>query len=510
MDSIKSAEQVFVAIIALSLAAALIYFFFASKPDAVAEDSAAMPVNARRILVWYLILLGVGLIYVIAHVGSADSPDAGLSAEVASQTEKPKDLAAPVLDRVYPQTNPADTTVVDFALFGRNFTKESKVCFNNQERTPVLIGSQRLQTRLEQANIIGLEPLYVFVVNPQPPGPNPPPAPASNAVSPCADPGANTPSNTLGIVVRKARAEVSLFGAKVWMSRELQLLLLAIFAGALGSYVHAVKSLTDFIGNRTLSASWFWWYVTRPFLGAAMALMFYALLRGGFLAGTPADAKAVSPFGVIAVCALVGMFADKAGQKLGEIFDTLFTAKDPRSGKLSAPAIDRLDPDHVAAGTKTSAVLKIHGERLGKVNKVMFDKQERIPDNVSDQQITVTIQADDMKRPRDVFVSVVDPDGVSPAAALHVVTDLSIVMPNGTTDEHLPDAIKGQPYQQTFSATGGKPPYRWGLSNIPGFSIDATGKLDGTPSAAGELKITIKLTDNDDVSVSKDFKLKVN
>ena len=31
-------------------------------------------------------------------------------------------------------------------------------------------------------------------------------------------------------------------------------------------------------GNRTLTASWFWWYVTRPFLGMALALIFYAVV----------------------------------------------------------------------------------------------------------------------------------------------------------------------------------------------------------------------------------------
>jgi hypothetical protein len=38
----------------------------------------------------------------------------------------------------------------------------------------------------------------------------------------------------------------------------------------------------------------------------------------------------VNPFGVIAIGALVGMFADKAAQKLAEVFDTLFKADDTR------------------------------------------------------------------------------------------------------------------------------------------------------------------------------------
>jgi len=64
-----------------------------------------------------------------------------------------------------------------------------------------------------------------------------------------------------------------------------------------------------------------------------MALIFYSLLRGGFLAGTQADAKVVSPFGVLAIGALVGMFAEKASGKLAEVFDMLFRSKADEANK---------------------------------------------------------------------------------------------------------------------------------------------------------------------------------
>jgi hypothetical protein len=44
-----------------------------------------------------------------------------------------------------------------------------------------------------------------------------------------------------------------------------------------------------------------WWYITRPYLGMSLALVFYAVLRGGFVVGSPADAKVVNPFGVLAI-----------------------------------------------------------------------------------------------------------------------------------------------------------------------------------------------------------------
>jgi putative Ig domain-containing protein len=143
-------------------------------------------------------------------------------------------------------------------------------------------------------------------------------------------------SNALIVPIVKPTVPMNVFFCwHPWITREAQLLLLVIFAGALGSYLHAIMSLADFIGNRTLKASWFWWYVSRPFLGMAMALVFYAVVRGGFLAGTPADANVVNPFGVVAIGALVGMFSDKAAQKLKQIFDVVFTANDDRGDKLN-------------------------------------------------------------------------------------------------------------------------------------------------------------------------------
>ena len=127
----------------------------------------------------------------------------------------------------------------------------------------------------------------------------------------------------------------------------------------------------------------------------AMALVFYSLLRGGFLAGTPADARIVNPFGVIAVGALVGMFADKAAQKLAEIFETLFKSADPRSDKLNAPVIDRIEPERIAAGTKGTVVLTIWGDRLGSVSSVRLNAEDRKPDTVTEQQVTMKLRPED-------------------------------------------------------------------------------------------------------------------
>src|SRR4051794_1997790 len=95
----------------------------------------------------------------------------------------------------------------------------------------------------------------------------------------------STPTGPAGqsAAAATSRVTVSLFGRAVRMDRETQLLLLAMAAGALGSYIHAAKSFADYAGNKRLVASWTWFYVLLPCAGVGLALVFYAVIRGGFL-----------------------------------------------------------------------------------------------------------------------------------------------------------------------------------------------------------------------------------
>jgi hypothetical protein len=120
------------------------------------------------------------------------------------------------------------------------------------------------------------------------------------------------------------------------INRELDLLWLVLLAGCLGAFLHMGQSFTDFVGNRTIKSQWAWWYYFRPFIGAGLALVFYAAMRGGFMAittGSNAKASELNPFGLVAVAALVGMFSRAATMKLGEVFDTLFKSDKAKESK---------------------------------------------------------------------------------------------------------------------------------------------------------------------------------
>jgi hypothetical protein len=123
---------------------------------------------------------------------------------------------------------------------------------------------------------------------------------------------------------------------KTWwgatVGREVDLLWLVLIAGALGSFAHGARSFVDFVGNRALRASWSAWYLMYPLIGAALALIFYLAVRGGFL--TTSAGNDVNVYGLTAISGLVGMFSKQATTKLSEVFATLFkTDKDDQNLK---------------------------------------------------------------------------------------------------------------------------------------------------------------------------------
>lgn len=106
---------------------------------------------------------------------------------------------------------------------------------------------------------------------------------------------------------------------------ERRYILIVIVAGALGSFVHLATSFADFVGNRRLVRSWMWWYALRPFIGIALALLFYFVFRGGLMT-TSSTTTELSVFGIAAMSGLAGMFSKQVTDKLREICDTAFSA----------------------------------------------------------------------------------------------------------------------------------------------------------------------------------------
>ena len=158
----------------------------------------------------------------------------------------------------------------------------------------------------------------------------------------------------------KAFQPLQIFGQKSldWSSDQ-RMFLTVIAAGAVGSLIHTLTSLGDYIGNKKLSANWLWWFVLRTPIGVSLALIFYLLLRGGLIipsqtggAGQETTTQ-LNPYGVAGFSALAGMFSKQATDKLREVFETLFTAQKPvqRDDPLNAKLVLTIDPAKLVRGS---------------------------------------------------------------------------------------------------------------------------------------------------------------
>ena len=116
----------------------------------------------------------------------------------------------------------------------------------------------------------------------------------------------------------------------VFTNPEIRLVMFSIFFGVIGASVHGIGSLTAWMSTRKLEAGWGVWYLTRPVIGAALAIITYLILRAGFVSGGP---TAISDFGVAAISALVGLMTNEMTRKLRDIFDTLFGITKPEVEK---------------------------------------------------------------------------------------------------------------------------------------------------------------------------------
>jgi hypothetical protein len=170
----------------------------------------------------------------------------------------------------------------------------------------------------------------------------------------------------------------------------------AVLFGAIGSYIHVAASFSDYVGNRRLTRSWIWWFVLRTPIGIALALVFYAVIRAGFLTmnGGGDGSAAVNPFGIAAISALSGMFSKQATDKLNEVFSTLFktSGDERRSDKLAPAVVAKIDQITTSWDTARTVVsMAIKGSGFSTQAKVKVDATEFTPSSSTATDIAVTL-----------------------------------------------------------------------------------------------------------------------
>ena len=204
--------------------------------------------------------------------------------------------------------------------------------------------------------------LIIFWPTPIPGGPNPPqssqpakqidsttraatsPSPSSTAT---ATPATATTSTSPTATPSATPGKASAFGYEFEVWDEVRLLWIVILAGALGSLIHAMRSVYWYVGNRNLVRSWLAKYLVMPFTGSALAVMFYFVIRGGFFS-PQSNFSQTSPFGFAALSAMVGLFSEQAVLKLKQVAETVLSkperGADPTPPKTAPPATGNKPP----------------------------------------------------------------------------------------------------------------------------------------------------------------------
>ena len=117
---------------------------------------------------------------------------------------------------------------------------------------------------------------------------------------------------------------VGFFWWTLFPSDEVRLLLLVAMTGALGGLIHAMRSVSWYIGQQKLMRNWLPTYVTLPFVGTTLSVLFYLVIRGGFFS-PQASFQQTSPFGFAAMAGIIGLFSSQAVLKLKEVAEIVLT-----------------------------------------------------------------------------------------------------------------------------------------------------------------------------------------
>ena len=222
------------------------------------------------------------------------------------------------------------------------------------------------------------------------------------------------------------RLPLKIFGWPLCTTYDERLILLVIIAGMLGAFVHGATSLADFTGNYNFKKTWTLFYVLRPVIGMSLALVFYFMIRGGFLT-TNAGAQDINPYGIAALAGMVGMFSKQATDKLSEVFSTLFKSteggdkkrKDPLGTK--AMVISKVDPPQLTVGSQNRTI-QLSGSNFVSGATVMVNDDPQTTTFTSASQLSAELKPGLVAQPGILKVKVVNPNQVESEA-----TDLPVV-----------------------------------------------------------------------------------
>lgn len=203
-----------------------------------------------------------------------------------------------------------------------------------------------------------------------------------------------------------------------------RLLVMVMVAGALGSFVHVAKSFGDFVGNDRFMASWIWWYLLKPCIGMALALMLYLLVRAVLVAvSAGGDPASVNLYGLMAMAALVGLASKQGTDKFAEVLDALLRTrrgggdarrKDPLENPVAL--ISEAQPPVLDA---QSLYVTLRGKGFSRGARVLVNGAERETSLADSCRLAFQLLPEDVAVGGTLAVVVVNPPpGGGPSASL--------------------------------------------------------------------------------------------
>lgn len=130
-------------------------------------------------------------------------------------------------------------------------------------------------------------------------------------------------------------------------------------------------------------------YCSLPLMGAALALIAYLAVRGGLTTALSSSAD-ISPFGVAAVAALVGMFSRETAEKLRAVFATLLTPAEKGKDPANPGMISGIQPSEGPVGSTVT----ILGRGFTDAKGVTFGGSAAVsPTILSDTRMTTVVPA---------------------------------------------------------------------------------------------------------------------
>lgn len=106
------------------------------------------------------------------------------------------------------------------------------------------------------------------------------------------------------------------------------LFLAVLAAGVIGGSVYSLRVHTRHVGTGAYHPRWWQWNASRPFLSGALAILFFFLIRAGFV--EDGKLSGLKPEGFIAIAGLVGLFTDEAWAKIRHVSEAVFAPANPR------------------------------------------------------------------------------------------------------------------------------------------------------------------------------------